>query len=283
MSFTVVLLWSLVVIAVLAVLYLLMITPHIGSKTEMEPFFNKLYAHRGLYDNETDAPENSMKAFEKAVEAGFGMEMDVQLSKDGVPVVFHDYTLERMCHVPGKVCDYTYEELQQFPLGKSTETIPKFEDVLNMVDGREPLIVEIKVEKFDLSVCKKADDLLQKYKGMYCVESFHPFAVRWFRRKHKDIMRGQLSNGFIKECDESKIVCFLLQNLMLNFLGRPDFIAYNHKYDRIFSRRICRKMFKNTAAAWTIQSEEELKKARKGFDMFIFDSFVPDPEQKKVS
>ena len=140
----------LIVLVVLAVLYFLMIMPRMLHKPDTAPFKEWLYAHRGLHDNATEAPENSMAAFRKAVDAGFGIELDIQLTKDRIPVVFHDFTLKRVCGGEGKICDYTYEELQQFHLCESTEKIPKFEDVLQMVDGKVPLIVEFKIERTDL-------------------------------------------------------------------------------------------------------------------------------------
>lgn len=129
-----------------AALYLLMIMPGMRRKPDTAALKQRLYAHRGLHDNNSDAPENSMRAFRKAVEAGFGIELDVQLSKDGVPVVFHDFTLKRICGGEGKVCDYTWSELQQFSLCGSDQKIPRFEDVLKLVDGKVPLIVELKIE-----------------------------------------------------------------------------------------------------------------------------------------
>ena len=167
------------VLLILLALYLLMIMPRIINKPSREPFTGVLYAHRGLFDNESDAPENSMAAFKKAVDGGYGIECDVQLSKDGVPVIFHDFTLERVTGQKGKVIDYTYDELLNFNLMNSQEKIPRFEDFLKMVDGKVPLIVELKIERFDVSVCSKADELLSKYKGVYCIESFNPFGVHF--------------------------------------------------------------------------------------------------------
>lgn len=167
----------------LAVLYLLMIMPRMAGKPDTAPFQKWLYAHRGLHSNEPAqrgedmAPENSLRAFRRAVEAGFGIEMDVQMTKDHIPVVFHDFTLKRICGREGKVCDYTYEELQQFPLCGSDQRIPKFKDVLSCVDGKVPLIVELKIEAADLSVCPAADGLLAEYKGLYCIESFNPLGL----------------------------------------------------------------------------------------------------------
>lgn len=265
----------LAVFAVLCVLYLLMIMPHLHSNRRTGYLKKWLYAHRGLHDNVTDAPENSMPAFRKAVEAGFGIELDIQLTKDQIPVVFHDFTLARICGAEGKVCDYTWEELQNFRLCESDERIPRFEDVLKLVDGRVPLIVEFKIEYLDLSLCPIADALLREYKGEYCIESFNPLCVVWYRRHRRDVIRGQLSDAFLKEGEYSGPLYFVLQNLMVNFLGKPDFVAYDHKYPNVLARRLCRGFYDNTAAAWTIKSPAELERARRDFDLFIFDSFVP--------
>ena len=267
--------------AVLFILYLLMIMPRVSGKPDMTPFKKWLYAHRGLHDNKTEAPENSLRAFSRAVEAGYGIELDVQMTKDRVPVVFHDFTLKRICHREGRVSDYTYQELQAFRLCGSDQRIPRFEDVLKLVDGRVPLIVELKIEKLlNTSVCSAGDRLLARYKGMYCIESFHPLAVFWYRRHRKGVVRGQLSDAFLHQREKFKNpFCFFLEYLLFNWLAKPDFIAYNHKYPKALSRRFCRGLFGNTAAAWTIKSQEQLKAARKNFDIFIFDSFIPESKE----
>ncbi len=262
--------------AVLVLLYFLAIMPRLSHRKERKDFLGVYYAHRGLHDNTSDAPENSLAAFQKAVKAGYGIEMDVQLTKDKVPVVFHDFTLERICGREGKVCDYTFQELKQFRLCGSEERIPGFEEALRTIKGKVPLIVELKVEWMDISVCPVVDQLLREYKGLYCVESFNPLVLSWYRRYHNDVVRGQLSDGFVKSGEMKGILYALLQNLMLNWVTKPDFVAYNHKYADVPARKICRKLYKNMAAAWTIKSQEELEKARNKFDIFIFDSFIPD-------
>lgn len=262
--------------AVLVILYFLAIMPRLSHRKERKDFLGVYYAHRGLHDNASDAPENSLAAFRKAVKAGYGIEMDVQLTRDKVPVVFHDFTLERICGKEGKVCDYTWQELKEFKLCDSEETIPGFEEVLRTVKGKVPLIVELKVEWLDISVCPVADKLLRAYKGLYCVESFNPLVLSWYRRYHNDVVRGQLSDGFTKSGEFKGILYVLLQNLMLNWVTKPDFVAYNHKYADVPARKICKGLYKNMAAAWTIKSQEELEKARNKFDIFIFDSFIPD-------
>ncbi len=285
-----------ILVLAIAVLYFLMIMPRMIHRPSKEPFTKVLYAHRGLHDNKSDAPENSMAAFKKAVDNGFGIECDVQLTKDGIPVIFHDFTLARVARyeegkvpadaisnedgsigVKGKVIDYTYDELMTFHLLDSEEKIPKFEDFLKLVNGKVPLIVELKIELTDLSVCTVVDKLLATYNGLYCIESFNPLGVHWYRKNRPEIMRGQLSDAFHKDKPEEfkGPLYFILTNLLLNFITKPDFIAYNHKYADNISRRLCRSLYNSTAAAWTIKSEAELERAKKNFEIFIFDSFVP--------
>lgn len=262
-------------IIALAVLYLLAIMPRIFNRPDTTLFQKIYFAHRGLHDNATEEPENSMAAFRKAVEAGFGMELDVQVTKDGVPVIFHDFNLERICNVEGKVVNLTYEELQAYTLCHSKERIPRLSDLLEMVDGRVPLIVEIKAETADVSGCVIIDSLLSAYQGPYCIESFNPMVLWWFRRNHGDVVRGQLSSNFRKEGEYWNILYFAMTHLLFNFLTKPDFIAYNHKFSEEPGRRICRHLYRHPAAAWTIRSEKDLEALKGEYDVFIFDSFLP--------
>lgn len=265
----------LIVIGCLIVLYLLAIMPRLGNQSKRKAFYDVYYAHRGLHNNESDAPENSLRAFQKAVDAGYGIELDVQMTKDAIPVVFHDFSLKRICGVEGNVIDYTYDELQQFSLCGTDQTIPKFEDVLKVLDGKVKMIMELKVEKYDLSVCPAVDELLKEYKGMYCMESFNPLAVRWYRKNRPEIVRGQLAGAFHKTEDLHGPLYFVLEHLLMNFITKPDFIAYNHSDYKNLSRQLNRHLYKAMSAAWTIKSQEELDEASKHFDVMIFDSFIP--------
>ena len=261
-----------IVLAALTVIYLFLVAPRMINKPDRSGFLGVHYAHRGLFDNETDAPENSLRAIQKAVEAGYGIEFDVQLSKDDVPVIFHDATLKRMCGVDGNVWDYTVEELQKMKLAGSNETIPTLKQVLQVVDGRVPLIVEYKMDRVDTKVCELGNAILEKYNGVYCIESFHPFAVKWYREHRPDVMRGQLSQDFSKT-DYKGIQYWAMTHLLLNFLTRPDFIAYNHKDKDIFSRRLCAQLGA-LSVAWTIKNKKQYDDAKPYFDLVIFDSFI---------
>ena len=133
------------VLLLLIAVYLFVLAPRMTGKPDVSSLMGWYYAHRGLHDNKGDAPENSLAAIRNAVEKGYGIEFDVQLTRDRIPVVFHDETLKRVCGAEGNVRDYTYEELQAFPLLASQERIPLLADVLAAVDGRVPLIIEIKI------------------------------------------------------------------------------------------------------------------------------------------
>lgn len=265
----------LVILLLLCALYLFLIMPRMSSRPDASALMGCHYAHRGLHDNKGDAPENSMASFRMAVDAGYGIEFDVQLTKDRIPVVFHDESLSRVCGVPGNVRDYTFEELQAFRLLSSDERIPLFSDVLALVGGRVPLIVEIKIHENASEVCSRVDALLSGYTGPYCIESFHPFAVKWYREHRPEVIRGQLSSDFNTAKHKETFSETLVHHLLTNVLTRPDFIAYCHTHKRNPSRILCRKLFGALSVAWTIRSQEQLDASKNDFDLFIFEQFIP--------
>lgn len=219
-----------------------------------------------------------MKAFELAVKYDYGIELDVHLSKDEIPVVFHDHSLKRMCKIDKNISDLTYEELQVLRLKNSNETIPRLADVLKLVDGKVPLIVELKArakDDFNL-LSEKTAEVLDKYQGSYCIESFNPFILFWFKKFRPSIIRGQLSSDFIRNKGKGDLfVNFFLTNLFFNFQTKPDFIAYNHKFKNNPSYKICRDLFKTMTIAYTIKTENELENSRNDFHIFIFENFHP--------
>ncbi len=263
------------ILLLLVIVYLFLIMPRIAGRPDDSMLRGVYYAHRGLHDNNSDAPENSMAAIRKAVENGYGIEFDVQLTKDRIPVVFHDESLARVCGVSGNVRDYTYEELQQFPLLASQERIPLLSDVLSAVDGKVPLIIEIKIHENASEVCSRADALISAYKGPYCIESFDPRAVAWYKRNRPQVIRGQLSAYFTTQKHKETFAESLVHYLLTNVITRPDFIAYSHAYKRNLSRTLCRKLFGALSVAWTLKSQQALDAAKDDFDLFIFEQFIP--------
>ena len=258
-----------------------MLRPEMEKTRSFAIFEHTMIAHRGLFNNASEVPENSLAAFQRGMECGFGMELDVQLTKDGKLVVFHDFDLKRMCGVHKKLTESTYAELQQYLLKNSTQKIPLFSDVLNLIGGKVPLVVEIKVGFDYKATTEAAAAMLSEYKGIYCIECFNPLAWVWYRRHYPNVLRGQLSMNFFQSEDKMpQIIRFFLTNLLLNFWAKPDFISYNHKDCQIRGFRMCRKLFGVKTAAWTIKNEAELEAARETFDMFIFDSFMPKEGEK---
>lgn len=253
--------------------YLGSITPRLWRRPKEMP--KVYYAHRGLHDNGSKAPENTLAAFQRAVDAGYGIELDVQLTKDGQVVVAHDFHLKRICGVDATIDSLTYKELQAYTVKKSKEHIPLFRDVLKLVDGKVPLIVELKVKDWKSDIAKKTDALLRSYDGVYCIESFHPAGLLWYRRHHPEICRGQLSCYYFEDEETRTPFHWVLTHLMLNFLTAPDFIAYDCLHKRELSMNLCRNIFGCPAVAWTIKSQTQLDECRSYFDYFIFERFTP--------
>lgn len=145
----------LIILAVLLLLLLLLLRPDPAARRKMERFSGRRYAHRGLHCAAEGVPENSLPAFRRAVEAGYGIELDLHLTTDGRLAVFHDDTLDRVCGVSGRVEEKSYEELRQLRLLGTEEYIPLFEEVLEIVAGRIPMIIEVKYQKNYVALCEK--------------------------------------------------------------------------------------------------------------------------------
>lgn len=262
-----------IVLIVLFCLYILAIRPE-PHRGEVMDFVRYRYAHRGLYGD--GVPENSLAAFEAACRAGYGIELDVQLSRDGVPVVFHDATLDRVCGISARVRDLDVAELTRTTLsGCPGHTIPTLADVLELVDGEVPLLVEFKGTRDAVDVCKTAIPLFDEYQGAWCMESFSPYAVRWFRKNRPDIIRGQLSDHMWADRHYRNLGTFLIESLLTNFLTRPDFLAYNFAHQRYFPFRLFRGVWRAPTFAWTVRSEEDAAACKKNFESIIFEHYIP--------
>ncbi len=157
------------------------------------------YAHRGLHDKEHGIPENSLAAFRLAAEHGYGAELDVHLTRDGRLAVIHDDSLLRTAGADVKASQLTAAQLGKYRLESTDEKIPFLEEVLPLFQGKTPLIVELKVEGNAAALAKATCDLLDQYQVDYCIESFHPLAVRWLKKHRPDVCRGQLQRKFSQD------------------------------------------------------------------------------------
>ena len=154
------------------------------------------------------------------------MEFDLQLTRDGQVVVHHDRSIARTCGVDKNIDEMTYEELSGYRLLGTEERVPRFTEVLELVGGRTPLIIELKSYTRQQELCEKTVGLLEGYQGLYCVESFDPRIVRWFKMHRPQVVRGQLMCR-MPEKGMSRLADFIGRNLMTNFLTRPHFEAYD--------------------------------------------------------
>lgn len=234
------------------------------------------YAHRGLHG--PDAPENSMEAFRRAKDAGYGIELDVHLLTDGNLAVIHDSLLKRTTGADGRIEDLETSQLKEYFLEGTQETIPQFQQVLDLFSGCAPLIVELKcVDNNYAALCDTVCKMLDNYNGPYCMESFDPRCIYWLRKNRPDVIRGQLTENYFVS-PKSKLPWYLklvLKNQMLNFMTQPDFVAYKFEDRETVSNVLCRKLWKMQGVTWTVQSQEDFDTAVSEGWIPIFEDFCP--------
>ena len=266
----------LMILLLVALVWLFLIAPDIGSQKRVRAGIgNQLFAHRGLHGG--GVPENSMSAFQKAVQNGYGIELDVHLTKDGQLVVMHDHNVKRMCGADAVVEKMTMQQLGALRLDGTNEAPPMLSDVLHLVDGRVPLLIEIKSMTALPSVAPVLHEALTQYHGLVLIESFNPFETGYFRGTAYP--HGQLS-GFQKPEKGSGWQMHLLYFIQRHFLccciSRPQFIARELAQALPFTLRVLYKLFKTPLLAWTVQDEAHAEKARnQHYDGLIFEGFFP--------
>ena len=227
-------------------------------------------AHRGLHDK--DCPENSLSAFQKAILAGYPIELDVQMIADGTVVVFHDESLSRLTDNDGYIKFLNKSDLEILRLKDSKEKIPTFEEVLKFVDGKVPLLIEIKNSNKVGELEKKVIEMLKNYKGEYASQSFNPYVLEYFYKHAPNILRGQLA-GYFKKEKLSFFKKYALKRMLLNKkISHPDFISYEAKK---IPNRFTRKYKKLPLLAWTVRSQSEYIRVVKYCDNVIFEDFEP--------
>jgi glycerophosphoryl diester phosphodiesterase len=266
----------LIIIAVFAALFILSQmgrTGHAGI-AELRKF---RYAHRGLHGN--GVPENSMEAFRLALEHGFGIELDIHLMKDGNLAVIHDPSLKRTAGVDVLIEDLTTEDLSKYPLEGTTETIPTFNQVLELYAGKAPLIIELKAERGNhAALTEAACKAMEGYNGAWCMESFDPRCVHWLKKNRPDVIRGQLTENFLGN-PKSKlpwVLKFMLTWQLENFLIRPDFIAYKFADRKNLSVWLCEHLWKLQCVGWTLKSQQEQSQADAEGWISIFEGYIPE-------
>ena len=242
-------------IPLIIILLLLFLTHPSLRYSKCSRWRGERFAHRGLHDGNQIVVENTLQSFTAARDAGFGMELDIQFSKDMEVVVFHDDDLSRLAGIDQNVRDLTLDELRSFPLADRDDArIPTFREVLDAVGGRTPLLIELKTGKNNARLCRALMEMLEDYRGEVIVESFNPLIVGWFRRHAPEMRRGQLvgpMQDYIPQAN--RVAAFFMSGLLFNCVGRPDFVAYDANAPRFFSPHFQRFVFRTPMAAWTVR------------------------------
>lgn len=265
--------WLLLLIPVVG--YILATRCRVGHRG-LEGLRGRFYAHRGLHAH--GVPENSLEAFQRAVAHGYGIELDVHLLKDGNLAVLHDHSLRRTAGADVTIEDLTAEDLSGYRLDGTQERIPLFSQVLALVDGRVPLIVELKSTKENFAqLTQAAVDMLDGYEGVWCMESFDPRCIHWLKNNRPELIRGQLTENFIanKKSPLPFWMKAILTHQVENFLVKPDFVAYKFADRKTLSNFLVHKLWGAQGVTWTLKTPQEYAEAVEEGWIPIFEGFTP--------
>lgn len=237
--------------------------------------FAPAVAHRGLW-SPGGPPENSLAAFEAACEAGYGIELDVQLSSDGEAMVFHDSDLKRMTGRSGRIADHTADDLCRMPLGGTDETIPTLAETLTLVGHRALVQVELKTPPGEVGPLEqRVHEVLIDHNGPVAVIGFNPYSHAWFADRHPKVLRGLDSYRYDgldarRMAPEQRRAYARLEHVAI---ARPHFLALS--VDMLPSREAA--AYRATGmpvVAWTVRSPLEWEKVKECCDNLIFEGFA---------
>lgn len=232
---------------------------------DLEFLSRSLIAHRGYYSNKKGIPENSVIAFKKAIDNNYLIELDVRLTKDKKLVVFHDDNLKRVCGVNKRVKNLTYKELLKYNLFDTTQKVPLFSEVIKLVNGRVPILIETKFHNRYGVLEKILINELSNYKGLYAIQSFYPLSLLWFKTNTKHIPIGLLSSNF--KNNKNSLKKLIGKTLILDLFFKTDFISYDLK--GLPNNYLSLKKDKKKIVIWTIKNKKDYDLAKKYTDALI--------------
>jgi len=234
-----------------------------SRQAELARLIAKPFAHRGLHG--PGVPENSRAAFEAAIAAGSGIELDVQASVDGEALVIHDYELDRLTEGHGTVRTLGAAELKRIRLRDSDETIPSLAEILALVAGRAPLLIELKSpERRAAALSRAVDRALTGYKGPVAVMSFNPEVGHWFARHAARLPRGLVVS------EAGKGWRGIVQRHFALWRARPDFLAYDIR-DLPSRFAAAQRATGMKVVAWTCRSLEDRARAAEHANQIIYE------------
>lgn len=229
-------------------------------------------AHRGLHDSA--APENSLPAFEAAIAAGYPIELDVQLLPDGEVIVFHDEDLQRAAGVARSLLQEDRSSIRAHRLFGSEFGIPTLREALSLVQGKVPLLIEIKAKRRAPGTAREVFERLVGYPGPLALQSFDPWTLGWFREHAPHITRGQLA-GPLRDEPLGALERFASRNLLTLALSRPHFVNYDLRALPDAWLGTLARVTGLPVLCWTVRDEADLRKARALGLNFVFDHVRP--------
>ena len=227
-------------------------------------------AHRGLHNIEKGIPENTIAAFEKAIQKNLAIELDVHILKDNTIVVIHDNDLKRCCNINKKIKDMTLNEIKGIRLFDTEYKIPTLVDVLDYVDGRVPIIIEVKTDRPAKAICPYLLDILKNYKGKVAIKSFDPLVCLWFKKHAPEYTRGLLVSDFKNDKKHKLLKRAFISSLIFVPICKPDFLSVGTSM--LKSKKIKKLRKKGlTILGWTFRNKYDFVKYDSYCDSYIFE------------
>jgi len=235
------------------------------ARNRLEWLIARPIAHRGYHDLRRGRPENTLAAFDAAIEARYAIECDLHISADGVPVVFHDDTLERLTGISGHVRDLTAAELRELRVAGTEEWVPQLDELLSLVAGRVPLIIELKhVPGRDFGLAVAAVEQLKRYPGPAALMSFDPGLISEVRAADPNLPRGLTAMGDWRCC---------LPHVWAALALGVDFVSYSIDDLPTPMPLVARRLLGLPLICWTVRTEEQRRKAERWTDQITFEGF----------
>lgn len=236
-------------------------------------------AHRGLHDAAKGIFENTRSAVQAAIDAGYGMEVDVQEAGDGEAIVFHDHTLDRLTKGTGAVNSRTSAELKHIHFKDTSDRMQTLSELLEQISGRVPLLVEIKSDwRKHGPFVRHLADILGAYDGQAAVISFDPFALKAFARAAPGLPRGLIAGPFRNLHFWGHLTPwkrFYMRHLLSALIATPHFVAYDIEALPSAAPWIWQRVLKRPLLTWTIRSDAQRQRAERCADAMIFEGFRP--------
>jgi len=231
-------------------------------------------AHRGLHTKDQRIPENSLLAFKRALEKGYAIELDVNLTKDSVVVAFHDYSLKRICGDDRNIDEITYHELKDLTLFHTKETVSTLKEVIECVHGKVPLLIELKPHGHVKNLCRETMNILNNYMGRYALFSFNPKVCYTLKKDYPHVIRGQISEYFKDNKQMNKLSRYLMKSMFFNRFTKPDFISYGindlpNKYLDKYKKKGL------TIISYAAKNQDEYDRVKSFYDNVVFEYFEP--------